>query len=199
MPKVVGMQSASSAARVPKPGEAWMQKFLRGVAASVVGLGFLSALAAGLPTRASAFGVDAGDYLLVGTGEQGVIGTATAVSNFELGANSSAVPMSGLAGSVPALPSNAQTVFVGTGGNGDTAITDPDGNFNLSNLDIFGDSGVDCAGPTSNCNDGVSNTDFNGNPLTTSNGINGNVDLQAVLDDLADAAVTIPTLVGDHS
>jgi hypothetical protein len=159
-------------------------------------------LALGGSAPAAALGLYApntADYLLVGTGDQSVIGTSTAVSNFELGANTSAVPMSGLAGSVPALPANAQTVYVGIGGNGDIANTHLDGNFNLSDVDIWGDSGIDCAGPVSSCNDGLSNTDFNGSPLTTSNGLNGNVDLSAVTAELASAKATIPTFVGDHS
>ena len=64
------------------------------------------------------------EYLLVGLGTQTMIGTSTAVSNFELGANTSVVPMSGLAGSVPwPLPPGAQTVLVGIGGNGDIPDT----------------------------------------------------------------------------
>jgi hypothetical protein len=155
-----------------------------------------------LPLSAASLGTFApltADYLLVGTGDQSIIGTATAVSNFELGANTSAVPMSGLAGSVPALPGNAQTVFVGIGGNGDIANTHFDGNFNLSNVDIWGDSGIDCSGPLSSCNDGVSNTNFNGSAISPANGLNENVDLSGVLGELSTVKATVPTLVGDHS
>ena len=155
-----------------------------------------------LPLSATSLGTFApltADYLLVGTGDQSIIGTATAVSDFELGANTSAVPMSGLAGSVPALPGGAQTVFVGIGGNGDIANTHFDGNFNLSNVDIWGDTGIDCSGPASSCNDGLSNTNFNGSPLSTSNGLNGNVDLSGVIGELSSVKATVPTLVGDHS
>lgn len=140
-----------------------------------------------------------GEYILVGTGPQSVIGTSTAVSNFELGANTSVVPMAGLAGSVPPLPANAQTVLVGIGGNGDIANTHFDGNFDLSNVDVWGDTGIDCAGPLSSCNTGLSNTNFNGAPMTTSNGINGNVDLSGVDAELASAKSIIPTFVGDHA
>ena len=82
------------------------------------------------------------DYLLIARGDQSSIGTAVAVSDGELGANSSSVPMSGLSGSVPALPGNAAPVYVGTGGQGDIAITDNDGNFDVSNVEIFGDTGI---------------------------------------------------------
>ena len=148
------------------------------------------------PGGATALGIatESAGYLLIGTGSQSVIGTAAAVSNFELGANTSAVPMSGLSGSVPALPGNAATVFVGVGGNGDVALTHEDGNFNFSNLEIWGDTGADCAGSTASCNSGVSNTDFNGNPMSTSNGINGLVDLSGVFGELTQAKTDIPGL-----
>jgi hypothetical protein len=155
-----------------------------------------------VPLPAAAVGIFApntAEYILVGTGPQSTIGTSTAVSNFELGANTSAVPMSGLAGSVPALPGNAQTVFVGIGGNGDIANTHLDGNFDLSNIDVWGDTGIDCSGPLSSCNTGLSNTNFNGAPMTTSNGLNGNVDLSAVSAELFSARATIPAFVGDNS
>ena len=153
-----------------------------------------------LPSTAWSAGIfapETGEYILVGTGPQSVIGTSTAVSNFELGANTSVVPMSGLAGSVPPLPGGAQTVFVGIGGNGDIANTHLDGNFDLSNVDVWGDTGIDCAGPLSSCNTGLSNTNFNGAPMTTSNGLNENVDLSGVAAELNSAMATIPTFVGD--
>jgi hypothetical protein len=90
-------------------------------------------------------------------------------------------------------------VFVGIGGDGDIANTHLDGNFDLSNVDVWGDMGIDCAGPLSTCNTGLSNTNFNGAPMTPSNGLNGNVDLSAVAAELASAKFTIPTFVGDHS
>jgi hypothetical protein len=166
------------------------------VVAAVLALAWL------VPLPAAALGISApntAEYILVGTGQQSVIGTSTAVSNYELGANTSVVPMSGLAGSVPALPGNAQTVFVGIGGNGDIANTQLGGNFDLSNIDVWGDTGIDCAGPLSSCNTGLSNTTFNGAPMTSSNGLNGNVDLSGVTAELTSARGTIPTLAGDHS
>ena len=174
----------------------WMRT-RRGVVVAAV-----FALASLVPLPAAAVGIFApntAEYILVGTGPQSTIGTSTAVSNFELGANTSAVPMSGLAGSVPALPGNAQTVFVGIGGNGDIANTHLDGNFDLSNIDVWGDTGIDCSGPLSSCNTGLSNTNFNGAPMTTSNGLNGNVDLSAVSAELFSARATIPAFVADNS
>ena len=96
-------------------------------------------------------GFAASDYILIGTGPQGAIGTSTAISNYELGANTDAVPMSGLKGSVPDLPPNALPVETNIPRNGDVANTHPDGNFDLSNIDIWGDTGIDCAGPLSTC------------------------------------------------
>ena len=146
------------------------------------------------------FSPEATEYILIGTGPQSVIGTSTAVSNFELGANTSVVPMSGLAGSVPPLPvSGILTVEVGIGGNGDIANTHFDGNFDLSNVDVWGDTGIDCAGPLSTCNTGLSNTNFNGAPMTTSNGLNGSVDHSQLDAELASAMATIPTFVGDQN
>ena len=158
--------------------------------------------AVGLVPRASASVIDTthvSDYLLVGLGRQAVIGTSAAVSNFELGANSSSVPMSGLSGSVPSLPSNALPVLVGVGGNGDVAIPDTNGNFDVSNVELWGDTGIDCAGSLGSCNTGNSNSDFNGSNLSNANGLNGGVDLSGVVSELATARSTIPTLVGDHS
>ena len=137
------------------------------------------------------------EYLLVGTGDQGVIGTSAAVSNFELGANSVAVPMGGL--SVPALPSNAAEVVVGIGENGDIAITHSNGNIGFSNINIHGDTGVDCAGTLATCNTGISNTNYNGNPLTAANGLNGSVDLSALSLDIATAKVDIPALASSYT
>ena len=139
------------------------------------------------------------EYILVGTGSQSSIGTATAVSNYELGANTTATPMSGLEGSVPALPSNAKPVVQGIGGNGDIANTHFNGNSDLSNVQIWGDSGIDCAGSTGSCSSGLSNVTYNGSAIGPGNGLNGNVDLSAVTGELSNAANTIPTFVGDHS
>jgi hypothetical protein len=110
--------------------------------------------------------------------------------------------MSGLVGSVPALPGNASTVQVGIGGNGDIAITHSNGNFDVSDIDIFGDTGIDCAGNRGSCNDGNSNSSFNNSGLANSNGLNGNVSLAAVSNEI-DAArnltTGIPALSGDFN
>ncbi len=156
-----------------------------------------------LPVTASSMSlttpaVKASEYLLVGTGSNVTIGTTAAVSNFELGANSMVVPMSGLAGSVPPLPGNALTVFVGIGGDGDAAVTDTLGSFNYANIDVWGNMGVDCAaGTTAQCIAGVSNSNFNGTPMTASNGVNVGVNHLPLLSELADAATVIDGLDSD--
>ncbi len=161
-----------------------------------IGVSELAALALLLsPVAASSMTLTpaplASEYLLVGTGSSVEV-VATAVSNFELGANNDVVPMSGLAGSVPALPGNALAVGTGILGNGDTAITNLNGVFNFSNIDVFGNMGIDCARPTvGNCQAGLSNSNFNGSPMTPSNGLNANVNLVPLLDELMMAAGAI--------
>jgi len=158
------------------------------------------------PLAASATTLDSAiassKYLLIGTGDAGVVGTSTVVSNFEVGRNSEAVPMGGL--SVPALPGNAATVLVGIGGDGDVAITNTDGTINFSNVDLYGDMGVDCAGTLAVCTDNggfVSNSTFTGTglALTSSNGLNGGADLSAVTAEMMALMIEIPALTGDQT
>ena len=112
--------------------------------------------------------------------------------------------MSGLAGSVPALPGNAVPVIVDViadesmTGNGDIAITDTLGNFTLSNVDLYGNMGVDCAGEkVGQCINGISNSRFNATPMNPSNGVNEFVPLGGVLGELSDAAADINALDTD--
>ncbi len=167
-----------------------------GIQGGVLGAGLLVTLAASATALEPA--IASSEYLLIGTGDAGRVGTSTAVSNFELGANSMVVPMSGLAGSVPPLPGNALSVTVGITGDGDVAITDTAGNFNYSNIDVWGNMGVDCASATVGpCIDGLSNSNFNGTPMTPSSGVNANVNLNPVLDELSDAELAINGLASD--
>ena len=136
----------------------------------------------------------AAEYLFIGTGPQSTAVGAKS-SNWELGANSNASPWF----DTEALPGNALPVAVGVGGNGDIALTDSDGSFDFSNMEIWGNTGVDCAGSSGSCNDGRSNTDFNGSTLSNSNGINGGVDLSGLNAQLASVAADVPTLAGDFT
>ena len=168
---------------------------MRRVAALIALGGWIALPASGAGILAPA----TAEYLLVGLGP-GSLGTNVSVSNHELGANNDVVPMSEIDGSVPPLPANALTVQVGQGGNGDVAITDPTGNHNMQDVDIFGDTGIDCAGSNiGNCTDGNSNSNYNGMTLNNSNGLNAGVDLSAVTTELTDARSAIPGFVGDHS
>ena len=158
--------------------------------------GFFGALTVGLffASGASAIPNYAAEYLYIGTGPQSTAVGAKA-SNWELGANSANGPWF----DTESLPGNALAVEVGVGGNGDIALTDSNGSFDFSNMDIWGDSGVDCAGSAGSCNDGRSNTDFNGSSLSNSNGINGNVDLSGLNAQLASVAAEIPSLASDFT
>lgn len=157
------------------------------------------ALPAGLhamPFGSPALEVD--EYLLIGTGSQVHIGTSVAVSNFELGANTDVVPMSGLAGSVPPLPGNALPVVMGITNDGDTAIVNDLGNFDFSNVEVWGQKGVDCSNPNLGvCISGISNSDFNGATMTPANGVHADVDLSGVLLDLSNAGTAINAFGAD--
>ena len=116
---------------------------------------------------------ESAQYLLIGTS----INDAVLASNFELGANTSSVPMSGLSLAEPFPPPNTLTVDVGVSSDGNIAVVDPVGQFNFSDLDIYADPaiGVQCAGSAIDCNNGDSNTTFNGLAFPA-NGLTGSVD-----------------------
>jgi hypothetical protein len=158
----------------------------------------LTLLAAGLvlaPRAADALGTAVAPYLLVGTGNADVAGTTVAISNFEIGLNDASVPMPGLT-LVEPIPLGTLPVPVGNIGDGDVAITDPGGRFNLANLAIEGILGVRCASPAGACNDGVAATTFNGFSFPGS-GLTGGVSFSDVLADLSAARSEIPALPAD--
>lgn len=149
-------------------------------------------IAGGLsPVGAGAVPNYAAEYLLIGTGPQSTAVAAKA-SNWELGRNSASSPWF----NTESLPANALPVQTGIGGNGDTAITDTDGSFDFSDMDIWGDAGVDCAGNRGNCSN-HSNTDFNGSSMSNANGIQGGVNLSGLTAQLASVASDIPSLQSD--
>ncbi|MEE2677828.1 MAG: PEP-CTERM sorting domain-containing protein [Myxococcota bacterium] len=130
-------------------------------------------------------------YLLIGSS----INDAVIVSNFEIGANQSATPMSGLTLVEPFPPANTLPVFQGISSDGNVAVVDPTGQFNFSDLDIYADPliGVRCAGSTGSCNNGASNTSFNGLGFPA-NGLTGNVDFSALISELNTARTDINAL-----
>ena len=144
------------------------------------------------PTVALAIPNYAAEYLMIGTGPKSTAIGAKA-SNWELGANSASSPWF----STASLPGNALPVATGIGGNGDIAITNSNGAFDLSNMEVWGDTGVDCAGSLNQCNENRSNTDYNGSSMTNSNGSQGGVDLSGLNSQLAALAVDIPALPSD--
>jgi hypothetical protein len=145
-------------------------------------------------------------YLLIGNGpvndstgqftNKGV-GDAVDVSNYELGANQNAVPSPSdpsLDGNVPDLPAGITPVGVGIFGDGNVAITHPDGKYKLSNVDVYADLGIQCS-RASGCDDGTSNSFFNppGNPIPA-NGLTQGVDFSLLLAELTDAKSVIAGL-----
>jgi hypothetical protein len=205
----------------------------------------LFVLAAGLASAPAAattlpFSTDAiGDYLLVGMGPVNSVGDAVGVgqasntNNFELGANKAPVPSTddfldsgggpSLAGNVPDLPSGIEPVPQGITGDGNVAITHEAGVFNLQDVGVYADLGIQCAaGSASACDDGTQNSFFNdpnqfpntfnigtqtglnvnpGDADQTTRiddpnlaGVTANVDFSILLAELADANTDIATL-----
>lgn len=146
--------------------------------AKIAATASLACLAAAPAGAISVSSPHMGDYLLIGTGAESA-GGFVKLSNSDLGEDS-----------------------VGVGSNGDIAITDSDGEFEVSNVEIFGETGIDCSGSIGSCEKSNSNSDFNGSNLSNSNGLNGNVDLTGVTNEIAVAAnpsTGIPDFVGNHN
>jgi len=139
-----------------------------------LGLASAPAFATTLPFTTDAIG----DYLLVGMGPVNDVGDAVGVgqasntSNFELGANKAPVPSTddfldsgggpSLEGNVPDLPSDIEPVAQGITGDGNVAITHEQGVFNLQDVGVYADLGIQCAaGSASACDDGTQNSFFN--------------------------------------
>lgn len=120
-----------------------------------------------------------GDYLLIGmgpvnsSGQQPGIGQAVNVNNFELGANKAPVPSTsgflnggssggpGLLGNVPNIPLNARPVGSGVFGDGNIAITHPNGVYNLQDVGVYADLGIRTAGSLPGSDAGTQNSFFN--------------------------------------
>lgn len=156
------------------------KRIRRGLTGSLLVVPFLAGSLAAAPT-AQALGTLA-DYLLVATGDEEV-GTALDVSNFQLGANEASVPMPGLDLAEP-IPPGTLPVPTGVAGNGDLAVTHVEGRFSFSDIDIRGTFGVRCTAAGQACDDGASNTTFNGQPFPA-NGFTGGVDFTGLLDERA--------------
>lgn len=129
------------------------------------------------------------EFLVIGNS----INDAVLASNYQYGANQATVPMAGLT-LVQPIPANTLPVATGVSGDGEVAVTDPGGQFNLSNLEIYATTGVQCAGTAGDCNNGDSNTTFNGLAFPA-NGLVAGVDFSLLLGELSTAASLIPTLL----
>ncbi len=104
-------------------------------------------------------------YLLIGMGDKDAIDDALHVqSSEELGANLVPFPSQSPPdlGDVPPLPAHAVAPGVGISNDGNIAITNPDGRFDLADIDIYADIGITCANAIGPCNDGFSNVNLTG-------------------------------------
>jgi len=106
------------------------------------------------------------DYLLVGNGPVSVA-DAVNTNNHEFGANKAPVPSNfdcnlTLEGAVPPIAPDTLPVFSGISDDGNIAIIDPQGVYNLQNVGVFADMGIKAAAPTlAGADDGTSNSFFN--------------------------------------
>ena len=94
-----------------------------------------------------------GKWLIVGNGPVNVAQTVN-TNNFEFGANKAPVPSNSdcgptLLGAVPNLPPNILPVFSGISGDGNVAVIMgmPDGVYDLQDVGVFADLGIQTAGP----------------------------------------------------
>ena len=106
------------------------------------------------------------DYLLIGNGPLSVA-NAVNTNNFEFGANKAPVPSNSDCGptlfeTVPALPANTLPVSSDISDDGNIAIIDPQGDYNLQDVGVFADMGIKAAAPSLAAADaGTSNSFFN--------------------------------------
>jgi uncharacterized protein (TIGR03382 family) len=99
-------------------------------------------------------------------GGQPGVGQALNANNFELGANKAPVPAPssfgpGLLGNVPNIPLNAMTVPIGICGDGNIAITNPRGRYNLQDVGVYADLGIRTAASRTFADAGTQNSFFN--------------------------------------
>ncbi len=155
------------------------QRAAGGWVGSLLGLG----VALALPGSAAAFTFpvnESSNYLIIGNGPQNDVGMTVGIgqagntNNYELGAMRAPVPSTSdfldggssggpdLEGNVPDPPGGIIPLFQGVGGDGNVAITSPDGVFNFQDVGVYADPaiGIQCA-MASSCDAGTSNSFFN--------------------------------------
>ena len=164
-------------------------------------------------------------YLLIGTADNDD-GEAVNVQNTEVGANrvflsdgSTAPNSSGQAApslkdvffqggdrwdSADAVPTGAAPVYTNTAWDGNIAITNPDGQISLSDVDLFAESGIECAAPTTSaCKQSVSSSKYfadtvpSGSGVDIENGITTNIDFQSLSAEMSSWASFIEALPTD--
>lgn len=132
--------------------------------------------ALGFPTSQAA---TLNDYLIIG---QYVNDTAVDVSNYELG------KVSSLQSPTIDGPGVAPTTSSTPTYDGDIAVTSTSGTVKLSDVNVYGTIGIDCAASYNACTDSgnnLSNTNYNDSTISSSNGINGGVDLSGLNAEIA--------------
>lgn len=160
---------------------------------------FLGAVA--LASVSLSFSVQAaqmGDYLIIG---QYLNDTAVDVSNYELGR------VSALADSAPAVsdPGVAPSVSDTPTYDGNVAIVKSSGTVKTSDVNVYADRGIDCAGSYNSCTDtgsNLSNSQYDnaagGTGLRTlgpnPDGVNGGVDMSGLIAELNTAEAYINAL-----
>jgi len=109
-------------------------------------------------------------------------------------------------GSATTTPTGAASIFEGTDWSGNVAITSDQGQFSLSNMDVFADIGVQCARTLVNgCKQSVSNSNYFADQETTSSGLlDNNVGISSfeastLLDELTDWKSFINSLTAEYT
>ncbi len=142
----------------------WMRANLRQRGALLAVAGAASGFfASGTPSLAQVSTDQSRNYLIIGMGPESDfggrpgVGLALSGNSYELGANKAPVPATGdflsngssggptLIGNVPNIPLNALPVFSGISGDGNIAITNPIGRFNLQGMGVYGTLGIQVA------------------------------------------------------
>ena len=101
-------------------------------------------------------------------------------------------------------PEGAADVFVGIDWSGNVAITNENGKFSMSDVDVYANIGIDCAvGTVSGCKQSVSDTTYfadgvgPGGGVTIDNGINTGVDFTDLFTEMNDWRTFIDGLTAD--
>lgn len=140
----------------------------------------LASLLASIGAAPVAHSASLSNYLIVG---QYVNDTTVDASSFELGR------VENLSNGGPAVspPGVSPTVSNTPTYDAEVAIIETSGQVKFSNMNLFATSGVDCAGTYNACTDSgsnFSNTNYNGSAISSSNGVNSNVDMTGLISEI---------------